>query len=202
VCSSDLGERDSLVLHCRNCRILYQAENGRFKPIRAAHLAESDNHSIFLPFYQVEADTSGVLLRSFADLVTRANLPKVIRKEWENLPFHFWSPAFKVRPESFLRFARGLTLTQPQSELVKGVPDGILHPVTLSIAEASQGLKINLASFIKPPQTMLPRLNEIAIKPKKAMLVYIPFHENGADLSHPHFQLRINKHLLRYAKHL
>jgi hypothetical protein len=49
---------------------------------------------------------------------------------------------------------------------------------------------------------MLPRLKEIAVKPKKAMLVYIPFHESGTDLSNPHFQLRINKHLLRYAKSL
>jgi len=202
-CNWDLeGERDSLVLHCRNCRTLYQAGNGNFKPIRVAHLPESDKGCVFLPFYRVEADTSGVLLRSYADLVTNANLPKVIRKEWENLPFHFWSPAFKVRPESFLRFARTLTLSQPQTRLVKGVPNGILHPVTLSIAEASEGLKINLASFIKPQQTMLPRLKEIAVKPKKAMLVYIPFHESGADLSHPHFQLRINKHLLRYAKNL
>jgi len=202
-CGWDLeGERDSLVLHCRNCRILYQAGNGTFKPIRVTHLPGTDESCIFLPFYQVEADVSGIALHSFADLVTTANLPKVIRKGWEDLPFSFWSPAFKIRPESFLRFARTLTLSQPQAELVKGVPSGKLHPVTLSIAEASEGLKINLASFIKPPQTMLPRLKEIAIKPKKAMLVYIPFYEDGTDLSHPGFQLRINKHLLRYAKNL
>jgi DNA-directed RNA polymerase subunit RPC12/RpoP len=202
-CGWDMeGERDSLVLHCRNCRILYQAGNGRFKPIRVAHLPESEKGCLFLPFYQIEADTSGVLLRSFADLVTAANLPKVIRKEWENRSFHFWSPAFKIRPEDFLRFARTLTLSQPQSDLVPGVPNKILHPVTLSIAEASEGLIINLASFIKPPEVMLPKLKEIAIKPRRALLVYIPFQETGADLSHPDFQLRVNKHLLKYAKHL
>lgn len=202
-CGWDLeGERDSLVLHCRNCRILYQAGNGSFKPIRVAHVPEYDEGCTFLPFYQVEADTTGVLLRSFADLIKTANLPKVIRKEWENLPFHFWSPAFKVRPEDFLRFARNMTLSQPQVDLVQGVPNGILHPVTLSVGEASEGLKINLASFIKPPQTMLPRLKEIAIQPKKALLVYIPFQEKGADLSHPDFQLRINKNMLRYGKNL
>ncbi|RJR44990.1 MAG: hypothetical protein C4576_12560 [Desulfobacteraceae bacterium] len=201
-CGWDLeGERDSLALHCRNCRVLYQAGDGSFKPIRVTHLPADDQSSLFLPFYQFEADISGITLRSFADLVTTANLPKVIRKGWEDLPFSFWSPAFKIRPESFLRFARTLTLSQPQAELVNGVPNGRLHPVTLSVSEASEGMKINLASFIKPP-SMLSRLKEITIRPRKAMLVYIPFFENGTDLSHPHFQLRINKHLLRYAKSL
>jgi hypothetical protein len=201
-CGWDLeGERDSLVLHCRNCRILYQAGTGQFRPIRVAHLPTSEDGCVFLPFYRIEANTSGIALNSYADLVLNANLPKVIRPEWQGLPFFFWSPAFKVRPEDFLRFARNLTLSQPRAELVTGLPGGILSPVTLSVSEASGGLKISLASFIKPPQ-MLARLKEITIKPKKALLVYIPFHEKGGDLIHSDLQLRINKTLLRFAKHL
>jgi DNA-directed RNA polymerase subunit RPC12/RpoP len=202
-CGWDLdGERDSLVLHCRNCRVLYQAGNGRFKPIRVAHLPAAGEGHLFLPFYRIEAETSGIRLNSFADLVLHANLPKVVRKEWEELPFHFWSPAFKVRPEDFLRFARNLTLSQPQATLLPGLPSGTLSPVTLSVSEAAEGLKIHLAGFIKPAQVMLPRLQEITIKPRKGLLVYIPFQQKGSDLTHPDFQLRINRNLLRFAKHL
>lgn len=202
-CGWDLdGERDSLVLHCRNCRTLYQAASGRFKPLRVAHFSSSGQGSIFLPFYRIEASTSGILLNSYADLVLNANLPKVIQKGWENLPFHFWSPAFKIRPEDFLRLARNLTLSQPRAELLPGPPNGIPSPVTLSVSEAASGLKINLASFIKPPQVMLPKLGEITIKPRKALLVYVPFQEKGNDLSNPDFQLQVNKTLLRFARHL
>jgi hypothetical protein len=202
-CGWDLdGERDSLVLHCKNCKVLWQAGQGKLSRIRVAHLPWKDQEGLNLPFYRIEAALSGIPLQSFADLVTVANLPKVIQAGWEKVPFHFWFPAFKVRPDDMLRLARNLTLTQPQRELVEGLPGGTLHPVTLPVGEASEGLKIILASFIKPPQTMLPRMREISIKPKAALLVYIPFQEETTDLSQPDFQLRINKHLLRYAKHL
>lgn len=202
-CGWDLeGERDSMVLHCKNCRILYQAGGEQFRPIRVAHLPPPGEGCLFLPFYQMEAKCSGIRLDSFADLVLSANLPKVVQKEWESWPFRFWSPAFKIRPEDFLRFARNLTLFQPQAELARGVPKGPLHPVTLSVSEASEGMKINLSSFLKPAGVMLPRMKEITVKPQKALLVYIPFQEERTDLSNKEFQLRVNKNLLRFAKHL
>jgi hypothetical protein len=102
-----------------------------------------------------------------------------------------------------LRFSRNLTLTQPRGELTEGLPGaGALHPVTLPLGEVTDGLKIILASFVKPPQTMLPRLREVTIKPKAALVVYVPFQEERADFSQPEFQLRISKHLLKYARHL
>ncbi|MEW6666381.1 MAG: hypothetical protein AB1512_14320 [Thermodesulfobacteriota bacterium] len=202
-CGWDLeGERESLVLHCKNCKVLWQAGQGSFSRIRVAHLPGGNEGDLHLPFYRIEAAVTGMALRSFADLVRIANLPKVIQAGWEKTPFHFWFPAFKVRPDDMLRFARNLTLTQPRRELAEGLPGGTLHPVTLPVGGASDGLKIVLASFVKPPQTMLPRMREITIKPKAALLIYIPFQEEGTDFSQPDFQLRINKHLLRYAIHL
>jgi len=203
-CGWDLeGERDSLVLHCGNCKVLWQASRGKFSRIRAAHVPGGGGGGLHLPFYRIEATVSGIQLRSLADLVTLANLPKVIQPGWEKVPFHFWFPAFKVRPDDMLRFSRNLTLTQPRGELTEGLPGaGALHPVTLPLSEVTDGLKIILASFVKPPQTMLPRLREVTIKPKAALVVYVPFQEERADFSQPEFQLRINKHLLRYAKHL
>jgi hypothetical protein len=92
-CGWDLeGERDSLVLHCRNCKAPWQAGRGKFSRIRVAHLPGGEAGSLYLPFYRIGATVSGMLLRSFADLVTVANLPKVIQAGWEKVPFHFWFP--------------------------------------------------------------------------------------------------------------
>ena len=202
-CGWDLeGERDSIVLHCRNCNSAwYPAKSGLTK-LKFAHIPGEEGIVNYLPFYRIKTEVSGITLDSYADLVKIANLPKVVQKHWKDMEFHFWSAAFKVRPENFLGFARNLTLSQPQEELVHEMPDASPYPVTLPVEEAVEGLKINLASFMKPRNTLFPKLQEIKIKAKSAMLVYIPFHEKGHELSQPVFRLRINKNLLSFARHL
>ena len=46
------------------------------------------------------------------------------------------------------------------------------------------------------------KLIEIDIKPKSFILVYIPFRLKGNELSYPEYRLRINKNVLRFARHL
>jgi hypothetical protein len=67
--------------------------------------------------------------------------------------------------------------------------------------DAVESLKINLASFIKPPR-MLRVLDTIEIKAKSIVLVYVPFQKSGNELFQPTFNLRTNKTLMEYAKHL
>jgi hypothetical protein len=202
-CGWDLdGERDSLVLNCQNCNSAWYPGKGRLKKLKFAHIPDGDGNHPYLPFYRIKAEISGISLESYADLVKLANLPKMVQNHWKDRAFHFWSPAFKVRPQSFLQFARRVTLSQPQGELVPELPDATLYPATLPIMEAVESTKINLASFMKPPRILFPKLHEIEIKPKSFMLVYIPFHERGNELTQPAFQLRINKNLLTFARHL
>jgi hypothetical protein len=82
------------------------------------------------------------------------------------------------------------------------LPKKTPHPVTLSVQEAVEGLKLIFASFIKPRSTMYPQLPDIEIKEKSFFLAYIPFRQRGSELSQPAFRLRINKNLLSYALHL
>jgi predicted Zn-ribbon and HTH transcriptional regulator len=203
-CGWDLeGERDSLALNCRNCQTVWQAGKGKFMKLKFAHVPADGGQITYLPFWRIKADISGLTLCSYADLVKTANLPKVVQEHWKDQAFHFWCPAFKVRPQDFLRFSRNVSLSQPQVEWVHDeMPDGELYPVTLPIMEAVESLKINLASFIKPIRNFYPRLQEIDIKAKSFILVYIPFHVRGNELSYPGFQLRINKNILRFARHL
>jgi hypothetical protein len=202
-CGWDLnGERDSLVLNCRNCNSVWYPGEKSLKRMKFAHIPDGEGNVLYLPFYRIKADISGITLDSYSDLVKAANLPKVVQEHWKDKAFHFWSLAFKVRPKEFLRFARNVTLSQPQENLVHEVPDAKLHPVTLPITEAVESLKLNLAGFLKPAKTVLPELRNIHIKATGIQLVYIPFHENRNELTQPTFQLRINKNLLRYARHL
>jgi hypothetical protein len=202
-CGWDLsGERDSLALICQNCNSLWYPGGDRLTKLKFGHIPNGQDHVTYLPFYRISANVSGIELDSYADLVKAANLPKVVQEEWKDTAFRFWSPAFKVRPEDFLRFSCYVTLSQPREKLTPELPTGKLYPVTLPVEEAAESLKLCLASFIKPRKVLFPQLQEITIKPKGFLLVYIPFHEKGNELSCPPFRLRINKNLLAFARHL
>ncbi|MBW1722787.1 MAG: hypothetical protein JRH13_12675 [Deltaproteobacteria bacterium] len=203
VCGWDLeGDRDSLILVCRNCKSAWQAGKGTFQGVKAVHLPVEGGEVSYLPFYRINAEVRGIQLASYADLVKAANLPKAPRPEWAEIPFRFWFPAFKVRPLDLLRFSSHLTLGQPREKFSSGFPEGRLHPVTLSIREAVEGLKMTLADFLKPAKTMYPMLSGIQIIPQSYLLVYIPFRRRGNELYQSDYRLRINRNLLAFARHL
>jgi predicted RNA-binding Zn-ribbon protein involved in translation (DUF1610 family) len=202
-CGWDLeGERDSIVLSCRNCDSIWIQNKGRFRKLDFGHLPEDSDDVMFLPFYRIKAEVSGMDLRSYADLVRVANLPKVIQDGMEARPFHFWSPAFKIRPQDFLRFSIIVTLSQPEENWVPELPKAEIYPVTLPVSEAIESLKINLAGFMKPPGLLLPTLADIGIKAKSLALVYFPFQTQRDEIFHPFFQLRTTRNVLNYARHL
>ena len=202
-CGWDLkGQRDSLALNCDNCNSVWYPGKEKLKKLKFAYLPEEGENITYLPFYRIDADVSGMELNSYADLIKVANLPKVVQKDWEEMPIHFWSPAFKVRPDDFLRFARNLTLSQPQGKWEYEFPKAQIYPVTMPLTEAIESLKLSLASFMKPQKILFPKLQETDIKPKSFLLLFIPFHERGNELTQPEFQLNLNKNLLRYARHL
>jgi len=202
-CGWDLeGRRDALVLNCKNCNSVWRPTANGFKKLRFAILPASQKNIIYLPFWRIKADVTGITLNSYADLVRIANIPKAIKKIWEDVEFRFWALAFKVRPQVFLRLARNITLAQPREKLVRELPDTRLHPVTLPIEEAVESLTINLAGFMKPQKDLLPTLRDITITPKSYLLVYIPFIEQHHEVIHPEFHLSINKNQLELASNL
>lgn len=202
-CGWDLeGERDSITLHCRNCSSLWTLAGKKFKKLEFGHVPALSKEVLYLPFYRILAEIKGMELRSYADLVRIANLPKVVQKGMEKRLFHFWSPAFKIRPRDFLRFSITFTLSQPVNEWVPHMPKAEIYPVTLSIHEAVESLKINLAGFMKPPDILSPTLADIQIKAKSLALVYFPFQIQRDEIFHPFFQLRTTRNVLNYARHL
>jgi ribosomal protein L37AE/L43A len=202
-CGWDLeGQRDTLILLCRNCNTTWQPTKNGLKAIKFATMPAKAEATIYLPFYRIKAEINGIKLDSYADLVRIANLPRAMKKEWKDREFHFWSPAFKVRPRVFIQLGRNITLSQPGREMGGELPKAQLNPVTLPIEDAVESLTLSLAGFMKPEEDMLPILKDITIKPKRYLLVYMPFVEQYQEYVQPELYLAVNKNQLSLASNL
>ena len=197
------GDPDALALTCGNCRTAWHAPGCRLEQLQTAWEAGQGEQAVYLPFWRMRADVSQVELNSYADLIRAANLPRVVQTQWEQTPFYFWSPAFKVRPQNLLAMAGHLTLHQPSRSLGTGLPPGRLHGVTMPLAEAEESIKLILAGLLRPRQQRLAELlPAVTVQPCAALLVYLPFREASHELVHDGLQLAVNKNLLRYSRNL
>jgi hypothetical protein len=202
-CGWDLeGKRDSLLLLCKNCVSAWYPVGKKLKKIRFGKYLASDSAAIYLPFWRIRPEISGINLDNYVDLIKMANIPKVIQPGWEDIGFRFWVPAFKVRPRIFLQLSKNMTLSQLHHELNEELPDHRHHPITLPITEAIESLKVNIASFIKPKNMLIEILNEIGITIKNFVLVYVPFLEKHHEFIQPDLQLAINKNILAHSENL
>ena len=202
-CGWDLaGERDALVLGCKNCNSAWYPVGKKLKQLKFAQFPAKGERTIFLPFWRIRADITGINLDSYADMITVANLPRVAQSAWNDIPFRFWIPAFKVRPKVFLQLATHTTLAQPREKLIPELPDARIYPTTLPIEEAVESLKITLADFIKPGKTLMERFDNIQIDAKGFSLVFLPFDEGHHEFIQPDFKLTINKNILALSNNL
>lgn len=202
-CGWDLeGERDMLAVNCVNCKTLWQPQNNALAKLDVAYLPGEGPNLTYLPFWRIRADIKGIQLNTYADLIKVANLPRVVQDFMISQPFHFWAPAFKVRPESYLRLASSITLAQSSEKLVSNVPVDRRIPVNLPLKEAIETMKLNIANFMVPKQVVEMKLPGIEIKPESHLLVYLPCSEGPHEYLLPRLHLAINKNLLAMAKYL
>jgi len=202
-CGRDLeGERDSLVLTCRNCQSAWRSTPAGLARVSFGRLAECRAAAIYLPFWRLTAAVSGLQLASYADLVRAANLPKVLQANWEERRFHFWVPGFKIRPRIFVLLARAMTLAQPAGEIIATVPEQPMHPVNLPLHEAVEYVKVLLGSFLLPQSPHLSRLAEIEIVPQDHLLAWVPFAGTHTEWVHTDYQLAVNKNALGFGLQL
>lgn len=202
-CGWDLkGDKEALVLVCKGCNAGWYPQGQEFKQVAVGTLPAKGNEKdvVYLPFWRIVPDITGMKLASRADLIRVANLPKAIQKEWETEDFAFWVPGFKVHPHLFLRASRQVTLTPFTGDIEMKGPPGESHPVNLPLAEAVQSLKVVLATFGKPPRTVFQRLPKIEITPRKGMLVFVPCKSQGGELVQEELGFAISKQALFYGK--
>jgi hypothetical protein len=172
------------------------------RQVESACLEEPVDAGVYFPFWQITCDLSVIDLKSYADLARIANLPKIVDSTAGLKVFRFWTPAFKVRAQVFMRLAESLTLLQAQDRVAPMLPPGPHHPVTLPVAEACESLKVVLAAFFKPRQGLPELLPAITIRPTHHSLTYLPFIEDQHDFIQPQTRLVINKNLLSLSGNL
>jgi DNA-directed RNA polymerase subunit RPC12/RpoP len=202
-CGWDLkGDKDSLVLMCGNCDSAWQASAATLERVPFGTFPGGGADTIYLPFWRIKVPLEGIPLRSYADLIRMANLPKAIQREWEEIVFHFWSPAFKIRPRAFLQTARAMTLTQPQ-EIQEGLlPKGNVYPVTFSVREALEAVKVILAHIAVAKQHLIPLLPQLRIGPPEILLSYFAFTVRPNELIQERLRLSIDRSTVQMGRKL
>ncbi len=214
------GEKDSIALFCLNCSCSW-AVNGR--TLRRAPFAVVGSRfraETYLPFWRITAIVPGIALASYADLVRFANLPKLVRRDWEDRPLHIWVPAFKIQPEAFVRLARAATVHQPEASpchpmrdlrgplgssappYAAGETASILHPAALSSVEAIESLKVLLAEIGARRDALIPHLRRVTITASESLLAYLPFRLDGGEITNPEIPLAVNRALLSFGRGL
>jgi hypothetical protein len=202
-CGQDLtGERDALALTCANCSTAWCAEHDQLAPLTCGHVPVRHENPVFMPFWRIRAEVSPIILQSYADLVRAANLPKVVQPGWDERPFYFYTPAFKLRPQILLSAAANVTLNQPADDLACGPPAGARHTVNMPLSEAAQTIIPLLAGFMRPRERMVQMLPDIQVLRYSAMLVYLPFRDSHHEVVHDGLNLALNKNVLGHAKNL
>jgi len=194
------GERNAIVLTCANCNSAWQPVGSSLKQIPVGFYPD-DSADLFLPFWRIKADVSGIPLSTYADLAHLANLPRVMQKGWNQVEFRFWSLAFKLSPKAFLSLSIRMNLTQPSGDLKSGNPSGSIYPTTLSVTEAVDTLKTSLAGMMKPAETGFTKLPQIHIKALRFVLVYLPFRSGHHEWLQPDYNIAINKNMLFLTDH-
>jgi hypothetical protein len=190
------GGRESLVLLCAVCRSGYVPSPSGWTKTGVEVVAAKGDSLIYIPFWRIAVSAEGVKLESYADLARLANLPRVIRPEWERRPVPFWVPAFKAPPPLFLRLAKQMTLFQPGEKTDLSWAERPVQPVTISEKNASACLKVILAALLSKKKERFAKLNDIKIVPVESALVLLPFSLNGSDAVSPEMGISIQKQIL------
>jgi hypothetical protein len=197
------GEPDSVVLFCTNCDSGWQAGGNFFTETPVTVTPAPDRSARYIPFWSHRVSVSGLPLETFADFIRITNQALVIKPEWESIPFHFVTPAFKVRPDDFLRLSIQMTVGRRyRLKTDTSIPAENLYPVTLADTDSGQSLKTVLAHSAVSRRAVFPRLPAIDIRVTGNHLHYLPFVETSHELRQPETGVTINRRVLNYGRTL
>ena len=196
------GEKESIVLVCKNCHSAWHSSLSGLEKIAFALLPGAGAAPYYLPFWKIQAGVAGLELSSYADLMKLSNAPVVIKKEMGEMEMSFWVPAFKIAPDVFLMVAQRITMVQPRQDGKQQFTESPLHPVTLPLREAAESIKVLIAQCAGAKKDVFPKLPEISIQTKSSMLAYLPFTSSGSEFINTGMHLSINKNTLKWGTNL
>jgi len=196
------GERDSVVLLCKNCYTAWEIQEGSLNRLNLSIVQGKNAKSLYIPFWKITAGVRGVDIDSFSDFIRITNQPMIVGNERGKKDMNFFSPAFKIRPEFFLNLSRRFTISQWEFIGEDAFAEKEMYPVTLPNAEAIQALKIILASSAVNRNNIFPNLPKINFVIKGLTLVYIPFTEGPNDMIQEDTGISINRPSLEFGRRM
>jgi hypothetical protein len=197
------GEPDSVVLICSNCNSAWETIDNRFSEVEIRSTPRNDEEDLFIPFWKIKVIAHGSELETFGDFIRLTNQPMIARPEWDKTPLQFIIPAFKIRPDDFLRLSTQMTVSQKNRIITKPeIPIGKIHPVTLPQSEAAQSLKVILANSAVSKNRVFPHLHDIDFEVQGYSLHYLPFHKTTHELRQEHLRVTINQRVLEFGRSL
>jgi hypothetical protein len=199
-CGWDLqGSRDTLALTCGNCQSAWTCSGAALERTTFITIGSSGNDDPhYLPFWRLKVRFEGLVLDSLADLARLANLPRAITPEMEKRPVYFWSPAFKVNPALFMRWARQVTVFQPEPDYTENLPRQNIYPVTLTAPEALESVPLTLANIVTDKRVFFTALPRLKLHAAETLLVYQPFAASPRDLIHETMKVVIDRKALGF----
>ena len=197
------GEPDSVVLLCTNCNTGWQAGGSGFSEVRIKITPAPDKEQLFIPFWNFQVEAKGVKLKYFADFIRITNQALVVKPEWEEMELCLICPAFKVRPQDFLRLSTQMSISQRHSlQTTETITPENLHPVTLAHSDVGRSFKLILASSAVSRTRIFPLLPEIDFEIKEYFLHYLPFEKTSHEVRQKNLGITINQRVLNYGRSL
>lgn len=122
-CGWDLdGERESLVLFCRNCDSAWEGEASGLHRRTLARFRSAADAPVQLPFWVSTVDGHNE-----------------------------WVPAFKIHPHHYIRLARALTILDPETAPEQTIMPGPIQAVTVPTREIIDARKVLASAMNAPP---------------------------------------------------
>jgi hypothetical protein len=196
------GEPDSLILSCHNCHSSWEERSGQFHSIDWNCVASDNKLATFLPFWRMRVRSGDGALETFADFLALTNQPLVITEHHRNAELVIWIPAFTIRPSTFLRLGKTITLNQSKIPTGEGAMLKSMYPVTLPRAEAVQALKTVVAESALNKRNLLPTLPAMSLQAVSTTLCYLPFEQLGHDLVQEQTGISLSRSVLGFGRKL
>jgi hypothetical protein len=196
------GERDSVVLLCKNCHTAWEFFEGNWKRVDFEVAPVREAETLYIPFWRITTGVKGVDMETFSDFVRVTNQPMVVSRERGDRALNFFCPAFKIKPNFFINLARQFTILQMDFQGEETFKKRDMFPVTLPESEAVQALKVILASSAVNKKNIFPNLPKISFEIKGMKLIYIPFVRGLNELIHEDTGMAINRASLEFGRRM
>jgi hypothetical protein len=201
-----IAERDSCVLFCNTCNSAWGTDGQGLKRVafRTAPSEKVPEGSVrrYLPFWRIRVDLEGLKLDCYADLVRLGNLPRVMRPSWEEPPFFFWTPAFRMTPAVYRRMSKQFTIANVSGEFDDRLPDAPIQSVNLTAQDALDSLTTIMADLAINKKKILPLLPNIKMTLREALLVLFPVTETAHEYIQPDIKCSFLKNALEQGKNI